>query len=74
VFKVFRKKRYYKELELSWVGDFNPKMISIYEALGGERAKTHITMRYMIDSTLPFKMYKDEMAENKVEREAKHKD
>jgi hypothetical protein len=31
-------------------------------------------MIYMIDSTLPFKMYKDEMAENKVEREAKHKD
>jgi GNAT superfamily N-acetyltransferase len=73
LFQVFRKKRYYKELELSWVGDFNPKMISIYEALGGTRAKTHMTFRYMIDDTLPFKMYKDEMEENKAERQAKHK-
>ena len=29
LYKVFMRKRYYKELELSWVGDYNPKMISI---------------------------------------------
>jgi GNAT superfamily N-acetyltransferase len=73
LFHVFRKKRFYKELELSWVGDFNPKMISIYEALGGVKAKTHMTMRYMIDDALPFKMYKDEMEENRAERQAKLK-
>jgi GNAT superfamily N-acetyltransferase len=71
IFHVFRKKRFYKELELSWVGDFNPKMISIYEAIGAQKAKTHLTMRYMIDDTLPFKMYKLEMEENKAERQAK---
>jgi len=71
LFRVFRRKRFYKELELSWVGDFNPKMISIYEALGAHKAKTHLTMRYMIDNTLPFKMYKLEMEENKAERQAK---
>jgi GNAT superfamily N-acetyltransferase len=60
LYKVFRKKRYYKELELSWVGDFNPKMISIYEAIGAERAKTHITYRYMINKSLPFRRYRDE--------------
>ena len=73
LFHVFRKKRYYKELELSWVGDFNPKMISIYEAIGGVRAKTLMTMRYMIDDTIPFKMYKDEMEENRAARQAKLK-
>lgn len=73
LFNVFRKKKYYKELELSWVGDFNPKMISIYEALGGVRAKTHMTFRYMIDDTLPFIMYKDEMKENMAERQARHR-
>lgn len=72
LFHVFRKKRYYRELELSWVGDFNPKMISIYEAIGGERAKIHMTMRYMIDNTLPFIMYKDEMEENRAGRQTKH--
>ena len=37
LYKVFKKKRHYKELELSWVGDFNPKMISIYEAIGAQK-------------------------------------
>jgi hypothetical protein len=63
LYKVFDKKDWYKQLELSWVGDFNPKMIAIYEALGGVKAKTHITFRYMINKELPFKRYKDEMAE-----------
>jgi hypothetical protein len=62
LYKVFRKKQWYKELELSWVGDFNPKMISIYEAIGAEKAKTHITFRYMLDKSIPFVRYKDEMA------------
>jgi len=62
LYKVFRRKRYYKELELSWVGDFNPKMISIYDAIGATRAKTHITFRYLFDKSLPFVRYKDEMA------------
>ncbi len=73
LFKVFRRKRFYKELELSWVGDFNPKMISIYEALGASKAKTHMTFRYMINDSLPFKMYKLEMEENHAERLVRHK-
>jgi len=41
--------RHYTELEFSWAGDFNPKVIAIYEATGATRAKTHFTMRYMFD-------------------------
>jgi ribosomal protein S18 acetylase RimI-like enzyme len=63
LYRVFVKKPWYKELELSWVGDFNPKMIAIYEALGSKKAKTHVTFRYMINKSLPFRKYKDEMAE-----------
>ena len=62
LYNVFRKKRWYKELELSWVGDFNPKMIAIYEALGAKKAKTHYTYRYLINKNLPFVRYKEEMA------------
>ncbi len=69
LFKVFRKKRFYKELELSWVGDFNPKMISMYEALGARKAKTHLTMRYMVDSSLPFMTYREEMEEIRERRD-----
>jgi hypothetical protein len=70
LYRVFVKKPWYKELELSWVGDFNPKMISIYEAIGSKKAKTHITYRYMINKELPFVRYKDEMAEKQNKLEA----
>lgn len=51
--QIMKKKthRHYKEIELSWAGDFNPKIIAIYEATGAKRAKTHYTMRYMFDRT-----------------------
>ncbi|WP_026899333.1 hypothetical protein [Daejeonella oryzae] len=35
----------YKELELSWVGDFNDKMLSIHQATGATFGKKHLTMR-----------------------------
>jgi hypothetical protein len=62
LYDVFKRKPWYKELELSWVGDFNPKMIAIYEALGARKAKMHITYRYLINNNLKFTRYKDEMA------------
>ena len=61
LYNVFKRKRWYNELELSWVGDFNPKMIAIYEALGAQKVKTHFTYRYLINKDIPFKKYKDEM-------------
>lgn len=35
----------YKELELSWVGDFNGKMLSLHDAIGATFGKKHATMR-----------------------------
>ena len=35
----------YEELELSWVGDFNDKMLAIHEATGATFGKRHVTMR-----------------------------
>jgi len=54
-------KPHYQEIELSWVGDFNPKMIALYEAVGGVRAKTHHTYRYMIDPSVEFRRFMPEM-------------
>jgi ribosomal protein S18 acetylase RimI-like enzyme len=62
LYNVLKRKWWYNELELSWVGDFNPKMIAIYEALGAHKVKTHLTYRYLINKDLPFIRYKDEMA------------
>jgi hypothetical protein len=36
----------YQELELSWVGDFNKKMLSIHGATGARPSKKHATYRY----------------------------
>lgn len=55
--KVFDKLDHYTEIELSWSGDFNPKIISLYEATGATHAKTHHTYRYMFDTTVPFERY-----------------
>ena len=51
---VMYKKRWYREMELSWAGDFNPKIVSLYESVGGRRTKTHYTMRYLFDRNKPF--------------------
>jgi hypothetical protein len=63
LYNVFLRKPWMKELELSWVGDFNPRMIAIYEALGASRAKVHYTYRYLINKDLTFITYKEEMEE-----------
>ena len=52
---VLYRKPWYKEMELSWAGDFNPKIIALYESVGGKRMKTHYTMRYLFDRNKPFK-------------------
>jgi hypothetical protein len=39
----------YTELELSWVGDFNEKMIAMHNAMGAAFGKKHLTMRYIFN-------------------------
>lgn len=60
-YQTFKKKPWVKELDLSWIGDYNPKMIATYEALGAKRVKMHITYRYLINDKLKFMRFKDEM-------------
>jgi hypothetical protein len=39
----------YNEIELNWIGDFNPTMRKIAEQIGAKIRKTHVTYRYMFD-------------------------
>ncbi|MEN7548174.1 hypothetical protein AAG747_09650 [Rapidithrix thailandica] len=48
----------YKDVELNWIGDFNPKMIRICEQIGAEVKKTHVTFRKLFDETKEFKRMK----------------
>ena len=45
----------YDDLEMNWIGDFNPKMIRVVEQVGGDIVKTHITYRKLFDENKPFK-------------------
>ena len=53
--EMIRKTNQYKEIELSWVGDFNPKMRALHESVGAELAKTHYTYRCLFSHTKDFK-------------------
>jgi GNAT superfamily N-acetyltransferase len=45
------KRPHITEMELSWVGDFNPKMMAIQEAVNAKPGKIHITYRKLFRET-----------------------
>ncbi len=53
--KVMLKKYWYNEMEMSWVGDFNPKMNALFKSFGATKTNTHITYRYLFDPEKEFK-------------------
>ena len=53
--KQMQAKGRYKTTTLTWIGDFNPKMIRIAENLGTERIRTLQTLRKLFDPEQPFK-------------------
>lgn len=52
--QAIKRKFKYKELQINWIGDFNPPMLKIVEHAGAEHYKTHITYRYLFDRNKPF--------------------
>lgn len=53
--KVMLRKSWYNDMEMSWVGDFNPKMNAMFKSFGAEQKLTHRTMRYLFDRQKEFK-------------------
>jgi hypothetical protein len=47
----------YDEYEMQWIGEFNPKMINVSEALGTYRSRILTTYRYLFDRTKEFKRH-----------------
>ena len=52
--KVIKSIGQYKETELLWQGDFNPKMLNISRNLGAVQSRKLITYRYLFDRSKPF--------------------
>lgn len=69
-----RNKSWYNEIELSWVGDYNPRMRKVYEQIGAVPVKRHITYRYMIDPSVPFARFTNEGGNSSLRKDALKKD
>jgi hypothetical protein len=55
--KVIQHKTGYKEMEMQWQGDFNPKILNISKNLGAKQSRILTTYRYLFDRTKEFKRH-----------------
>jgi len=53
-YEMLKQHKLYDYIEMNWIGDFNPKMISVAKNIGGEIVKTHHTYRYLFDREKEF--------------------
>ncbi len=52
---IVHRDYHYKDLVITWIGDFNPKMIAIVENLGATKLREMATYRYLFDREAEFK-------------------
>jgi len=45
----------YDDYEMQWIGEFNPKMVNVAEAISSSRSRILTTYRYLFDRTKEFK-------------------
>lgn len=50
-------KKLYRDTVLTWIGDFNPRMIKVCENLGAENYRTLATYRYLFDRGRAFERH-----------------
>jgi hypothetical protein len=56
--KLIQSKKLYRNYEMQWIGDFNPKMVSIAESLGTTKSRILKTYRYLFDRAKPFERHR----------------
>jgi hypothetical protein len=56
--EIFSGRVKYTDLEMNWIGDFNPGMMKLVEQIGGTIHKTHTTYRYLFDPAQKFERAK----------------
>ncbi len=55
--RLMQRELNYEDLQMNWIGDFNPKMMNVARYVGGRIYKTHHTYRYLFDRTIPFERH-----------------
>jgi GNAT superfamily N-acetyltransferase len=56
--QIVSRKNKYVDVVITWIGDFNPKMIHVIENLGANKLRTLATYRYLFDRSAPFERAK----------------
>lgn len=46
---LLQKYKWYKDYEMGWAGDWNPKMVNIYKSLGGNQSRLMVVYRQIFD-------------------------
>jgi len=72
-FRSVQKRPHYREIELSWVGDFNPRMRKVYEQIGAVQKKVHVTFRFLFDPARPFERFINAGGNSVLRRDAAKK-
>lgn len=57
--KVISNRPQHRELELSWVGDYNPRTLTLYNKFDAKQVKKHITYLYLFDQKMPFRRFEN---------------
>ncbi len=52
--QVMLQKNWYNDMEMSWIGDFNPKMNALFKSFGATQTLTHKTMRFLFNRKKEF--------------------
>ena len=50
----------FRDLELSWTGDYNKPVLNIYEQVGAYHQRTHVTYRYIFEKNIKFERFTNE--------------
>jgi hypothetical protein len=53
--KIIQNGPIYEDFEMQWIGDFNPKMLNVAEAIPSRRTRKLTTYRYLFDRNKEFK-------------------
>ncbi|WP_207495469.1 hypothetical protein [Aridibaculum aurantiacum] len=54
---VIREQGKYQSIEMGWAGDWNPRMVGIYKAIGGTQSRMMTTYRYIFDRSKTFERH-----------------
>lgn len=54
---VIKESNKYDSMEMGWAGDWNPKMVGIYKAIGANQSRRMVTYRYLFDRNKPFERH-----------------